>query len=95
MSIMRSLKIPDALYRDIIKYFDYINETPDAQFDMAKFYSMISLPLKQQIVFYIHKELINHIDFLQTCSSVEISFLVNHLKTVLYLPRDTVVRQGE
>lgn len=44
---MRSLKLPEEMQDNVLKYLQYINETPDVQHDMDKFLALLSPTLKQ------------------------------------------------
>ena len=92
---MRSLKLPEVMQDNVLKYLQYIHETPDVQQDLNKFLEILSPTLRQQILFHMHSKVINKIQVLKQCSSIEISFIVNHLKTLLFLPDDVIIRQGE
>ena len=47
------------------------------------------------ILKFLHSSVIKKIELLDQCSSVELGFIVNHLKTLLFLPGDVIIRQGE
>lgn len=92
---MRSLKLPEDLQDNVLKYLQYIHETPDVQQDLDKFLALLSPSIKNQILYHQHSAVVKRIEILKQCSSIEISFIVNHLKTLLFLPNDVVIRQGE
>ena len=89
---MRSLKLPEEMQDNVLKYLQYIHETPDVQQDLDKFLSLLSPSLKNQILIHLHSTVIKRIEILQACSKVEIGFIVNHLKTLLFLPGDVILR---
>jgi len=39
--------------------------------------------------------MLESVHILRDCNEIEISFIVNHLKTILFLPNDVIMRQGE
>mmetsp|Transcript_10754 Transcript_10754/g.10875 ORF Transcript_10754/g.10875 Transcript_10754/m.10875 type:complete len:97 (+) Transcript_10754:3-293(+) len=91
-STMRSIKLPEKMQDEIQKYFQYINETPDIQQDLDKFFSLLSPSLKNEILYHIHSAVIESLDVLQDCEDIEVSYIVNNLNTTLYLPNDIIVR---
>ena len=44
---------------------------------------------------HMHTSVIKKIEIFEQCSSIEISFIVNRLSTLLFLPGDVIIRQGE
>lgn len=46
-STMRSIKLPEKLQDDVLKYLQYVHETPDIQQDLDKFYEQINPQLKK------------------------------------------------
>ena len=92
---MRSLKLPEEMQDNVLKYLQYIHETPDVQQDLDKFLGLLSPALKNQILHHLHSTVIKSIEILEACSSVERGFIVNHLKTLLFLPGDVILRQNE
>eukprot|EP00347_Sterkiella_histriomuscorum_P005402 403356751 len=94
-SVMRSIKLPKPMQLDIMRYYQYINETPDIMQDLDKFFNMLSPALEHQIHLYINKKLIAQIDFFADFSEVEIFYICTNLKMLLYLPQDMVIRQSE
>jgi len=92
---MRSLKLPEEMQDNVLKYLQYIHETPDVQQDLDKFLGLLSPALKNQILYHLHSTVITSIKILELCSSVELGFIVNHLKTLLFLPGDVILRQNE
>ena len=47
------------------------------------------------ILIHMHQQVVKGVDILQACSKIEISFIVSHLTTLLFLPGDIILRQGE
>lgn len=56
---MRSLKLPQPMQNNVIKYLQFTHETPDMQHDLNKFLSLLSPALKNQIFFHIHSKVIS------------------------------------
>ena len=95
-NVMKSLKLPKDLQSEILKYYQYINETPDTFQDLERFFAALSPSLVAEIRMHMNKELISKIDFMNTeFQDVEISFLISCFKLELYLPTDCIIRQGE
>jgi CRP-like cAMP-binding protein len=62
---------------------------------MDAFLEILNDPLRKQILYCIHSSLIKQVQFFSNCSSVEQCFFISKLKSVLYLPKDIVIREGE
>ena len=61
---MRSLKLPEEMQDNVLKYLQYIHETPDVQQDLDKFMSLLSPALKSQIFFHLHSKVISKVSIL-------------------------------
>ena len=92
---MRSLKLPEDLQDSVLNYLQYIHETPDFQQDLEKFFSLLSPALKNQILAHLHMSVIRKVEIFRQCSSIEISFIMNNLKVLLFMPGDYIIRQNE
>ena len=55
---MRSLKLPEEMQDNVLKYLQYIHETPDVQQDLDKFLALLSPALKNKILLHIHEKVI-------------------------------------
>lgn len=62
---------------------------------MDVFFQILNDPLKKQILYHIHSSLLKNVEFFQKCSSVEQCFFICRLKSVLFLPEDFIVKEGE
>jgi hypothetical protein len=62
---------------------------------MNAFLEILNDPLRKQILYCIHSSLIKQVHFFSQCSSVEQCFFISKLKSVLFLPKDIVIREGE
>ena len=94
-STMRAIKMPSEDQDQVIKYMQYIHETPDVEQDSDKFFEMLSSTLRREVLFKIHKATLDKITILRECSSIEKSFIVSHLVTQLFMEGDQIIRQGE
>ena len=90
--VMRSIKLPKTMQLDIMRYFQYIAETPDLVLELDSLCDVVSPSLKHEIYIYIFKNALLKIDFFKGFADVEISFICMNLKIALYLPQDFVVR---
>ena len=43
----------------------------------------------------MYNKIVKDIEIFDDCSEIEISFVVNNLKTLLFLPKDEIIRQGD
>jgi hypothetical protein len=62
---------------------------------MEKFMSLLSPALKSQILFHMYKSIIRKIQIFDACSDIELRFVVMNMKTVIFLPNDEIIRQGD
>jgi CRP-like cAMP-binding protein len=95
---MRSIKLPEEIQDQVIKYLMHCQESPDMQQDIErfdKFFSYLSPSLKSTILHHLYNKLIKEIEIFDDCTEVEIGFIVTNLKTLLFLPQDEVIRQGD
>mmetsp|Transcript_18741 Transcript_18741/g.28766 ORF Transcript_18741/g.28766 Transcript_18741/m.28766 type:complete len:250 (-) Transcript_18741:1147-1896(-) len=92
---MRSLKLPEELQDNVLNYLQYIHETPDFQQDLDKFFALLSPALKNKILGHLHMGVIQKVDIFTQCSSIEIGFIMNNLKVLLFMPGDYIIRQNE
>jgi CRP-like cAMP-binding protein len=56
---------------------------------------MLSPSLKSQVLFHIYKTVIRKIPVFDSCNNIELRFLVNYMKTTIYLTDDQIIRQGD
>lgn len=62
---------------------------------MKIFLKLLSPSLRSQILFHIYKTIVRKIPIFDQCSNIELRFLVNKMKTVIFLPDDEIIRQGD
>lgn len=62
---------------------------------MKLFLKILSPSLRSSILFHIYKSIIKKIPIFDQCSNIELRFLVNYMKTVIFLPNDEIIRQGD
>ena len=91
-STMRAIKMPSDDQDKVIKYMQYIHETPDVEQDSDRFFDMLSSTLRREVLFKIHKATLDKIEILQDCSQIEKSFIVGHLLTQLFMEGDEIIR---
>lgn len=89
---MRSIQLPEEVQEEVDSYLLHIQQVPDLQQDMEKFLNLLSPALKSQILFHMYKSIIRKIKIFDTCSDIELRFIVTNLKTVIFLPNDEIVR---
>jgi CRP-like cAMP-binding protein len=65
------------------------------QQDMKIFLKLLSPSLRSTILFHLYKTIISKIPIFDQCSNIELRFIVNYMKTVIFLPGDEVIRQGD
>ena len=94
---MRRMKLDESMMDKVVDYMRFIQNSPDIQQaqDLDVFFQILNDPLKKQILYHIHSSLLKNVDFFQRCSSVEQCFFICRLKSVLFLPGDYIVKEGE
>jgi hypothetical protein len=92
---MKSIKLPDLIQDDVMSYFQYINETPDVNSGIDKFFNLVGPKLKQLILFHLHSEVIKSISIFKGLSEIEVNFIVFNLQNEIYMPAEIICNQGE
>lgn len=92
---MRSIKLPEKIQNQVIEYLMHCQESPDVQQDIEKFFEILSPSLKNVILHHMYNKIIKEIDIFYDCTDIEIGFIVNNLKTMLFLIDDEIIRQGD
>lgn len=92
---MRSIKLPEDLQDQVLSYLQYINETPDVHTELDKFLGLLSPKLRHRILSHLHSQVIKNVDIFEGCSQIEVSFIMNNLRILLFLPGETIINQGE
>lgn len=92
---MRSIKLPEDIQNQVIEYLMHCQESPDVQQDIEKFFDILSPSLKNKILNHMYNKIIQEIDIFHDCTDIEIGFIVNNLKTMLFLVDDEIIRQGD
>jgi hypothetical protein len=62
---------------------------------MKTFLKLLSPSLRSTIMFHLYKSIISKIPIFDQCSGIELRFIVNFMKTVIFLPDDEIIRQGD
>ena len=73
----------------------HIQQVPDLQKDMETFLSLLSPALKAQILYHMYQNIIRKIDIFDNCSDIELRYIVGNMKTIIFLPNDEIIRQGD
>lgn len=92
---MRSIKLPEEIQNQVIEYLMHCQESPDVQQDIEKFFDILSPSLKNSILQHMYNKIIQEIDIFHDCTAIEVGFIVNNLKTMLFLIDDEIIRQGD
>jgi len=59
---------------------------------MKIFLKLLSPSLRSTILFHIYNSIIAKIGILENLSTIEKRFIVNYMKTVIFLPSDEIIR---
>lgn len=62
---------------------------------METFLELLSPALRSQILFHMYKTIIRKIEIFDNCSDIELRYIVVNMKTVIFLPNDEIIRQGD
>lgn len=92
---MRSIKLPEEIQNQVIEYLMHCQESPDVQQDIEKFFEILSPSLKNMILNHMYNKIISEIDVFNDSTEIEKGFIVNNLKTMLFLVDDEIIRQGD
>jgi len=92
---MRSIKLPEDIQTQVIEYLMHWQESPDVQQDIEKFFDILSPSLKNMILNHMYSKIIDDIDVFNDSTDIEKGFIVNNLKTMLFLVDDEIIRQGD
>jgi hypothetical protein len=92
---MRSIKLPEEIQNQVIEYLMHCQESPDVQQDIDKFFEILSPSLKNMILNHMYSKIISEIDVFNDSTDIEKGFIVNNLKTMLFLVDDEIIRQGD
>ncbi|KAL4155311.1 hypothetical protein PRNP1_007421 [Phytophthora ramorum] len=94
----RFLGIPDDLAKRIRGYYENLwRETKSISGDADAFINELSPALICEIKFQLYRDMIRRIPFLsaKTLAPAVIEVLILHLRTVIYMQDDVLIRQGE
>jgi hypothetical protein len=94
----RFLGIPDDLMRRIRGYYENLwRETKSISCDADAFINELSPALICEIKFQLYRDMLTQIPFLsaQKVSPTVIEMLILHLRTVIYMQDDVLIRKGE
>ncbi|RLN59236.1 hypothetical protein BBJ29_003741 [Phytophthora kernoviae] len=92
------LGIPDSLAKRIRGYYENLwRETKSISSDADAFINELSPALICEVKFQLYRDMIKRIPFLSanTLSSAVIEMLILHLRTVIYMQDDILIRKGE
>ena len=92
---MKNMKLPDELQSSVREFMMVTQSNLDNQKELDQFMGMISPSLRLQVQQNI---LLNSIEK-NTIFNIDdqdiIDFLLNDIKTLLYIPEDTIIQQGQ
>ncbi|KAE8899343.1 hypothetical protein PF005_g4049 [Phytophthora fragariae] len=94
----RFLGIPDALAKRIEGYYENLwRETKSINTDADAFINELSPALICEVKFQLYRDMLKRIPFLssKTLAPAVIELLILHLRTVIYMQDDVLIRKGE
>lgn len=94
-STMRSIKLPEKLQNQVIEYLLYCQESPDTQQDIEKFFEILSPSLRNKILSHLYFKIVEDIEIFKNCTEIEIGYVINNLKTMIFLVDDEIIKQGD
>ena len=77
------------------QYIIHVQQIPDMQQDVQLFLNLLSPSLRSQILFHVYKTLVRKIPIFEQCSSIELRYIMNNMRTIIFLPGDDIIRQGD
>ena len=92
---MRSIKLPESIQNQVIEYLMHCQESPDIQQDIDKFFEALSPSLKNIVLIHMFNKVIKSIEIFKDCTEIETGFIINNLKSMLFLIDDEIIRQGD
>lgn len=90
-STMRSIKLPEEIQNQVIDYLMHCQESPDVQQDIEKFFEILSPSLRNIILHHLYNKIVSEINIFGNCTEIEIGFIINNLKTMLFLVDDEII----
>ncbi|GMF19778.1 unnamed protein product [Phytophthora lilii] len=94
----RFLGIPDGLTKRIRGYYENLwRETKSVNSDADAFINELSPALICEVKFQLYRDMLKQIPFLsaKTLAPAVIEMLISHLRTVIYMQDDVLIRKGE
>lgn len=92
---MKNLKINSDLQRKVINYLLYTQSNRDQQRELETFKEMISPSLQMEVTRFIFIDIIKLNPILRDSPSKMIDYVLQNINTVLYLPEDYIMKQGD
>ncbi|KRX03617.1 Cyclic nucleotide-binding protein [Pseudocohnilembus persalinus] len=86
--------IPKVLQNKVLEYFDFCWEKKKLVENITDF-SLLSKPLQKEIHFHLHRDIIKNVPLFKELELNEIVWIIQRLKTDIYLPDDFIIREGE
>ena len=91
---MMNMKLPQELQDEIRKFMLETQNNLDNQRELDNFMLMISPSLRTKVVRNIVMDAIKSNPIFSDASNL-LDFLINDVSTLLYLPEDNIIRQGQ
>jgi len=92
---MKNLKINKQLQQKVINYLLYTQSNRDQQRELEAFKKMISPSLQIEATKYIFYDIIQMNPILQDSDKKMIEHVLQSVNTILFLPDDYIVKQGD
>ena len=91
---MKKMKLPEEIQQKVQHFMMFTQSSLDQQKELDAFLDMISPSLRLEVTRHIFGEAIANNDVLRGKADL-IEFIVYKLTTLLYLPEDTICKQGD
>jgi hypothetical protein len=92
---MKNLGIKKELQAKVINYLLYTQSNRDQQHELEAFREMISPSLQMEVTKYIFIDIIRMNPILQDSPEKMVEFVLQNINTVLFLPEDYIMKQGD
>eukprot|EP01091_Cochliopodium_minus_P020082 TRINITY_DN8659_c0_g1_i1.p1 TRINITY_DN8659_c0_g1~~TRINITY_DN8659_c0_g1_i1.p1 ORF type:complete len:613 (+),score=170.22 TRINITY_DN8659_c0_g1_i1:1-1839(+) len=86
--------IPKALQKRIKNYYEYLFSRQFAT-NEQEIIEDLPISLKQDVCLYMNKEIVEKVEFFKNCNNNLISSIVTHLKPIVSVPGEYIIKAGD
>ena len=94
--IIRYLNMPEELGERVRQYYEYVwIRYRDLDTGLDEFTRALPPSLRDEVLLFMHSELLRKVPLFKSVEPIVVLEVVRHMKTVLALPGDIVIRKGD